>query len=114
MEKSSRNAVRSAEFFVATVVSMKRRQPIGFFIVVAALILGGGALFATRWQETLTLRSELELARMETAEWERLKAENQRLREKQIPPAELERLRADHVALPRLRAELEALKKTDR
>jgi hypothetical protein len=92
---------------------MKRRRPIGFLLLVSALMLGGGALFAVRWQETLTLRSELELARMETAEWERLKAENQRLREKQIPPADLERLRADHAALPRLRAELEALKKPE-
>ena len=40
----------------------------------------------------------------------RVRAENERLKERQISTTELEALRADHAALPRLRAELEALK----
>jgi uncharacterized protein involved in exopolysaccharide biosynthesis len=40
-----------------------------------------------------------------------LRAENARLRSGQISEEELERLRADHAALPRLRAEIEALRK---
>jgi hypothetical protein len=72
----------------------------------------GGAGLAMQWWQTTTLRRELELARSEAGELSRLRAENQRLREKEIPPTELEVLRADHAALPRLRAEIEALNKS--
>jgi len=93
---------------------MQQRRSFGFLIGLAALVIGGGAVLAMRWQETMLLRSALELARMETADLQRLRADNRRLREKQIPAGELEALRADHAALPRLRAELEALKKAPR
>ena len=79
--------------------------------MMAALILAGGVGLAAQRQKTMMLRSELDLARRETGERERLRAENRRLRDGQIPVAELEMLRADHAALPRLRAELEALRK---
>jgi len=75
------------------------------------LAIAGGAGLVSQWQETMALRVELELARVEAGEWERLRAENQRLRSQQISAAELEVLRADHAALPRLRAEIEALKR---
>ena len=42
-----------------------------------------------------------------------LSAENQRLRGLQISDAALEALRSDHAALPRLRAELEKLRRTN-
>ncbi len=54
---------------------------------------------------------EIEHLRAENRDFEPLRAENQRWRGRQISAAELELLRADHAALPRLRAELEALKK---
>jgi hypothetical protein len=90
---------------------MKQRRSLGFFIVLAALAIAGGVGLARQWQDAMSLRAELAVARIETSELARLRAENDRLREKQIPVAELEALRADHAALPRLRAELEALKK---
>jgi hypothetical protein len=60
----------------------------------------------------MTLRTELERSKCNAKEMAHLRAENQRLREKQIPAVDLERLRADHTALPRLRAEIEALNKS--
>ena len=50
--------------------------------MVAALVIAGVAGLALQWQRTMTLRAERELARLETAELARLRAENQRLREK--------------------------------
>jgi hypothetical protein len=58
------------------------------------------------------LRTAIGIVRLDVGELSRLKVENQRLRQKQIPAAELAALRADHDALPRLRSELEALTKT--
>ena len=80
--------------------------------MVIVLVVAGGSALASRWQETMLLRGEVGLLRLDAGELERLRAENQRLREKQIPVAELEVLRADHAALPRLRAEMEALNKS--
>jgi hypothetical protein len=60
-------------------------------------------------QETIALRRELALAHASTVDLERLRAENRRLREGQVPAAELATLRADHAALPRLSSELDAL-----
>lgn len=79
--------------------------------MVIALVVTGGAGLASRWQETMLLRGEIGLLRLDVSELERLRAENLRLREKQIPATVLEVLRADHAALPRLRAEIEALNK---
>ena len=78
--------------------------------MVASLVIASGVGLFSRWQTTMQLRSELELLQLETGELARVRAENERLKERQISPAELESLRADHAALPRLRAELEALK----
>lgn len=88
-----------------------QRRSLGFFAVLAVLVVASGASLAWQQQETIALRTQLDLARPEFGELERLRVERERLREKQIPLAELETLRADHAALPRLRAELEALKK---
>jgi hypothetical protein len=88
---------------------MSERRTFVFFIVVIALMIAGGAGLARQWQERVVLRSELELARMDAADLRRLQLENGRLREKQIPIAELDALRADHAALLRLRAEFAAL-----
>ena len=82
--------------------------------MVAALVIAGGAGLVLQWQQTMQLRGELERARFETEKLAQLRAENQRLRDRQIPAEKLEALRADHAALPRLRAELEALKQPPR
>ena len=84
--------------------NMKHRFSFGFFAVLTVVVIAGGAGLASRWQETMLLRGEIGLLRLDAGELERLRVENQRLREKQIPAAELEVLRADHAALPRLRA----------
>ena len=88
---------------------MKPRSSLGFLVIMIALVVAGGAGLAAQWRQTMSLRSKLGLARMEAGELGRLRAENKRLREQQISAAELERLRAEHTALPRLRAELDAL-----
>jgi hypothetical protein len=89
---------------------MKPRYSFGFFFLLALFLLGGGALLLRQWRESMALRVERERAMLGAHELARLRDENRRLREKQISAAELERLRADHAALPRLRAEVEALK----
>lgn len=89
----------------------KRRAAGGFLTVMAVLALAGSAAWVAQWRETVTLRSVLEQAREETNELEQLRAANARLRSAQISALELEALRADHAALPRLRAEIEALNK---
>ena len=88
---------------------MKQRSLFGFLTVVTALVIAGSAGVASQWLQTLALHTELESARAEVGELARLRAENQRLRDRQISTAQLEALRADHAALPQLRAQLEAL-----
>ena len=77
-------------------------------------VLGGVGVKAWLVQREETTRLQVELAalRFELRERGSLRDENTRLRGLQISPAELEALRADHAALPRLRAELEALSKS--
>jgi hypothetical protein len=91
---------------------MKPRWSIGYFIVIATLAIASGAGLASQWRKTMSLRNEPDLVRMAASDLERLQAENQRLRAQQIPVAELETLRADHAALPRLRLELGTPKKS--
>jgi hypothetical protein len=90
---------------------MKNRSSLGFFVVLAAFAMAGGAGLWTQWLRTMSLRTELEAARAEVGELERLRMENTRLRSQQISPAQLAALRADHAALPQLRAQVEALNK---
>ena len=79
--------------------------------VLAVLVAAVGVVLALQRQETIALRRELTLVRTSTADLERLRAENRRLRENQVSAAELATLRADHAALPRLWSELDALTK---
>ena len=88
---------------------MKRGNVAGSVLLFGALAVVVGVGLFRQSQETVRLRAELEGARFATGELERARAENQRLRSKQISETELAALRADHAALPRLRAELEAL-----
>jgi uncharacterized protein HemX len=90
---------------------MKRGSSLGFVVMVIGVAIACGAGLASQWRQTMSLRSELDLARMQTNDLERLQAENARLRAHQISNAELERLRADHAALSRLRLELETWRK---
>ena len=80
-----------------------------FSLVLAALLLVGGSMLTMQWRQSMELRVLLERAKTEADELARLRDENRRLRAQHVPQAELERLRSDHAALPRLRAELEAL-----
>jgi hypothetical protein len=91
--------------------AMKAFWSPGFIALVLAVGAGAAFVLVRQAAETAALRTELELARLEAADLPALRAENQRRRAQQIPAAELQRLRDDHAALPRLRAELEALRK---
>jgi hypothetical protein len=90
---------------------MKPRIPLGFLVAVLALVVASSAALWSHWLQTMSLRTELESARSEVVQLERLRAENKRLRDQQISSAQLEALRADHAALPQLRAQVEALSK---
>lgn len=90
---------------------MKQRFSLGLLVVMVALLVVGGAGFGTQWQKTMLLRGELDGLRDQERELKALRAANERLREQQVSAAELTALRADHAALPRLRAEMEALTK---
>lgn len=82
-----------------------------FFVFggLGVCLIACGVVFAL--METAELRYERLALREQCARIEEVRAENARLRAAQISPEELERLRADHAALPRLRAEIEALRK---
>jgi hypothetical protein len=87
-------------------------RPLSSFIfsfVLVALMIAAGTGLAMQWRQSMELRAALEHAKSDADELTRLRHENRRLRAQQIPSIELERLRADHAALPRLRAELGAL-----
>ena len=90
---------------------MKPRSSFVFSLVLITLAIAGGAALTMQWRQSMELRVALENAKSDADELARLRDENRRLRAQQIPPAELERLRSDHAALPRLRAELEALQR---
>ena len=103
---------RSDRRRTAGIDEMRRRRSIGFVVVFGAVVAAAVLGFARQRLETRALRRELETAQEGVRDLTRLQAENKRLGEQQISPAALESLRADHAALPRLRAELETLKKT--
>jgi hypothetical protein len=88
-----------------------RPRILGFFLTVIVLALAGGAVLLKQREQTYRLQGELEAARDAADELKRLRSENARLLQKQIPAAELESLRADHAALARLRAETETMGK---
>lgn len=83
-------------------------------ITVSLLVLAvatGGAFWAQR-HASAGLRGEIGLLREENAELSRLRAENARLSAQRVPTAELERLRGDHMAVMRLRDEIEKSKES--
>jgi Tfp pilus assembly protein PilO len=90
---------------------MNFARHIGFLVVLAVVIAGAAWLLTSQRQQATQLRVERDTLRFELSEQARLRAENERLRALQIPAADLEHMRADHAALPRLRAELEALQR---
>lgn len=74
-------------------------------LLVLAMVVGG-ACWAQR-QASGVLRGEIGLLREENAELARLRAKNLRLSAQQVSAAERERLRGDHLAVMRLRGEIE-------
>jgi len=85
----------------------QRRSSFGFFVAMIAIVIASGAAIWSQRLQSMALRTELESVQAEASQLERLRAENKRLRGQQIPTAQLEALRADHVALPQLRAQVE-------
>ena len=78
--------------------------------VNAVLLLAGGAVGLWPRVERDALRDEVAALRAEEREVGRLREAHRRLAAGAVPEAEVERLRADHTALARLRAELAGLK----
>jgi len=75
----------------------------------AAALVAGASLWIQH-QATLAFRSEVDLLRDESRRLAQVRAEHQRLLSAQPPAAELDRLRADHAALVRLRTEIDQMK----
>jgi len=113
METSSRSSVHRGDAAKNFRPQPGVKTPLSwrFLVSFVGLIGAIGAVLGSQRHQTLALRRELQVARLETGELIQLRAENQRLKAQVIPDALLERLRADHAALPRLRAELEGLRK---
>lgn len=90
---------------------MRKSASSWFTLVIGLLAVWGGRALLVQRQQAELLGVELAAARFDLREREQLRQENARLRSLEIPPAELTALRADHAALPRLRAEFEELSK---
>jgi hypothetical protein len=87
----------------------KTNSSAAFWLVITALVAVGAYGMGRQWLKSQELGIELEKARTEVAQVERLRRENIRLQGKQVAAAELGKLREDHAALLRLRAELDTL-----
>jgi hypothetical protein len=77
-------------------------------LLLLAAVAAGGA-FLQR-ETAAALEREIALLKEDNQRIAALRAEQVRLQAQQVPPAELERLRADRGAVLRLRAEVEALR----
>jgi hypothetical protein len=80
------------------------------FAALALLAFVVGGALALRHQRAELLRTQIALARDEQRELAALRAENRRLAAQQVSAEELERLRADRMAVLRLRTEVDALR----
>jgi hypothetical protein len=87
------------------------RSSLGFILLLAVVLGASAAGLAWQRGDADSLRAELARLRVVDDEIARLERERDRLRAQQIPAEELARLRADRAALPRLRAEIEALRR---
>lgn len=86
-----------------------RIEPWKLVIVAVAIAAGVGGL---AWQRRIAaeLRGEIAARTTETAGLARVRREHMRLAAEQVSRDELEKLRADHAAIDRLRTEIETLK----
>jgi hypothetical protein len=78
--------------------------------VFLALAIVAGAGWLLQREATSALRTEMMLLREDNRKLDRLRAEHERLAAKGVSDVELERLRADHAAVMRLREEIETLR----
>ena len=77
---------------------------------LAILAVFIGAVQALQREANVELRGVVGLLREQNQEVDQLRAKRARLIKAQISAAELEKMRADHAALARLRGEMEAAK----
>lgn len=78
--------------------------------LLLALAVAAGVGVVWQRQAAAALQAELGWLRDENRELVRLRGENERLRTAGLPAAEMEQRRADHAAIVRLRAEIEAMR----
>jgi len=90
-------------------INPQQRSTFWSLVCLTVVLAAGGVVLVLQWRDMATLRIERDFAQDELRQLERLRVENSRLRERSLASAELERLRADHAALPRLRQELDQL-----
>ena len=76
---------------------------------IIAVVCAGGFLLWRQQATRLQLHQRVIELRIQSDELARLRQENRRLAAEQPAAAELNRLRADHAAIPRLRAEIDGL-----
>ncbi len=79
-------------------------------LTVTLTLISVVVVLAWQRQEAHVLRTEIEVLRVGTRDFQEAQAENARLRREHIAADELGNLRADHAAIARLREEVEKLK----
>ena len=87
------------------------RRPIIFFAVLTLFAGGFSVVVVWQRQTAAMLRAEVELQREQVKTRAELAANIARLRAEQISAADLQALRADHLAMVRLRGEIDGLRR---
>lgn len=87
------------------------KSSVRFLLIGSVLVIGFGSAWFRGRNQIESLGLNLQAVRLAAATAEELRGENERLRARQVSAIELDRMRADHAALSRLRAELEELRK---
>ena len=88
--------------------ALKNRTGNFFALALLALVVGTGLALQRHANEEL--RGEAEMLREQNREVTRLRDEQKKLLDAQLPADELARLRADHAAVGQLRDEVDALR----
>ena len=81
------------------------------FAVLFGLVAIVGGLLGWQWRAANRVREAIVRYHTDAIEYDRLSADHRRLLARQVSPAELERLRADRIAVSKMLNEIEAMKR---